>query len=56
MRLGDVLRKWPWASDQEVRQAAAQMGISHGALSPIERGENIDGESLAKILTWLLSK
>ena len=32
------------------------MGVSHGTLSRIERGEKMNGEMLAKILAWLLSK
>jgi transcriptional regulator with XRE-family HTH domain len=56
MKLGDVLRKWRRASDLGIREAAAQIGISHGTLSRIERGENMDGAILAKVIIWLLSK
>ncbi len=56
MKLGDVLRKWRRASDLNVREAAALLGVSHGTLSRVERGEKMDGETLAKILAWLLSK
>lgn len=55
MRLGDVLRKWRRGSDIGVREAAAQIGISAPTLSRVERGENMDGEILARILAWLLS-
>jgi transcriptional regulator with XRE-family HTH domain len=34
---------------------AADIGISHGTLSRIERGEAVDGVTLIKILFWLLS-
>jgi transcriptional regulator with XRE-family HTH domain len=54
MRLGEVLRKWRRASDLGVREAAKELGISHGTLSRIERGENMDGETLAKVLRWLM--
>ncbi len=43
MKLGDVLRKWRRASDLNVREAAVILGISHGTLSRIERGEKMDG-------------
>jgi transcriptional regulator with XRE-family HTH domain len=39
-----------------VREAATLLGVSHGTLSRIERGEKMAGETLAKILAWLLSK
>jgi len=56
MKLGDVLRKWRPASDLGIREAAAQMAISHATLSRIERGENLDGARLAKLIIWLFSK
>ena len=55
MRLGNVLRKWRRAEDIGVREAAKQIGISHGTLSRIERGEPMEGLTLIKILIWLLS-
>ena len=54
MRLGDVLRKWRRLSDTGIREAAKQIGISAPTLSRIERGENMDGAVLAKVLVWLL--
>ena len=54
MQLGDVLRKWRLMRDLTVREAAKVMGLSVATLSRIERGENMDGAVLAKILTWLL--
>lgn len=56
MRLGDVLRKWRRGSDIGVRQAATQIGISAATLSRVERGENMDGLVLAKVLKWLLGE
>lgn len=41
-------------SDIGVREAAKEIGVSHGTLSRIERGEAMDGNTLAKILLWLL--
>lgn len=54
MKIGEVLRRWRRASDLGIREAAKELGISHGTLSRIERGENMDGETLAKLLRWLL--
>lgn len=54
MKLGDVIRKWRKMSDIGIRDAAKEIGISHGTLSRIERGEPMQGDTLAKILMWLL--
>lgn len=54
MKLGEVLKKWRRMSDIGVREAAKEIGVSHGTLSRIERGEAMDGNTLAKILRWLL--
>ena len=56
MRLGKVIRYWRKMSDIGIREAAQQIGISHGTLSRIERGEAMEGETLAKVLGWLMSK
>ena len=54
MRLGDVLAKWRWAAHITVRDAAKMIGISAPTFSRIERGEPMDGATMAKILKWLL--
>lgn len=56
MRLGKVIRYWRKMSDIGIREAAQQIGVSHGTLSRIERGEAMEGETLAKVLGWLMSK
>ena len=55
MRLGKVIRYWRKMSDIGIREAAQQIGISHGTLSRIERGEAMEGETLAKVLGWLMA-
>lgn len=55
MQIGDVLRKWRKMSDLTVKDAAKQIGIGTSTLLRIENGEMMDGVTLAKILTWLLS-
>lgn len=55
MKLGEVIRKWRKMSDVGIREAAKEIGVSHGTLSRIERGEVMDGKTLVKILAWLFS-
>jgi len=55
MRLGEVIRRWRKMSDVGIREAAREIGVSHGTLSRIERGEAMDGTTLAKVLGWLMS-
>jgi transcriptional regulator with XRE-family HTH domain len=54
-RLCEVLRQFRWAARLELKAVAADIGISDSVLSRFERGENIAGESLIKIVRWLLS-
>jgi DNA-binding XRE family transcriptional regulator len=42
-------------SDIGIREAAREIGVSHGTLSRIERGEAMEGTTLAKVLGWLMS-
>ena len=55
MRIGDVLRKWRKMSDFTLKDAAKEIGVTLSTLARIESGEMMDGETLAKILTWLIS-
>lgn len=55
MRLGQILKRWRVMSELNLRTAAKMMGTSTATLSRIERGENPDGKTLAKILRWILS-
>lgn len=55
MKLGEVIRRWRKMSDIGVRDAAREIGVSHGTLSRIERGEEMTGSTLAKVLAWLFS-
>ncbi len=55
MKIGSIIRVWRRAQDMGVREAAKLIGVSHGTLSRIERGEEMQGKTLAKILRWLLS-
>jgi len=53
MRLGAILRKWRAVQEISTRTLAAEIGISAATLSRIERDEDMDGKTLAKILNWL---
>lgn len=55
MKLGTIIRGWRDSQRIGVRAVAEEIGISHGTLSRIERGESADGGTLIKILMWLLS-
>lgn len=56
MRLGIVISKWRWAQRLTLRDAAKEMGISAATLMRIERGEPMDGSTLAKIQLWLFAE
>lgn len=55
MKLGEVIRRWRKTSDLGIREVALDIGVSHGTLSRIERGEEMTGDTLAKVLTWLFA-
>lgn len=54
MKIGDVLRRWRLLSDLTLQKASREIGIPIPTLSRIEHGEKMDGETLAKVLVWLL--
>ena len=55
-RLSEVLREYRWAKRIAVRELAKDIEISYPTLNRIERGGMPDGNSLAKILRWLLAE
>ena len=55
MRLSTVLKKWRIMSERSLRSVATEIGIGHATLMRIENGESCDGDTLARILSWLLS-
>jgi transcriptional regulator with XRE-family HTH domain len=56
MKLGEVIRRWRRNSDIGLREAAREIGVSHGTLSRIERDEEMDAKTLVKLLTWLFGE
>ncbi len=53
MRLGELLYRFRLLSGRSIRDLAAEIGIPYPTLSRIERGKEMSGTTLAKILTWL---
>ena len=56
MKLGDVLKTWRRVSELNIRDAAREIGIGVSTLSRIENGERMDGVTLSRLLTWLMSE
>lgn len=56
LRLAEVINHWRRIKDKGIREVAKDIGISAATLSRIERGENCDGQTLAKIICWLLQR
>ena len=56
MRLGEVIQKWRLWQERNIRDLAAEIGISPSTLSRIERGERMDAPTFMKILNWLTAE
>jgi len=56
MKISEVLRRWRRASDIGLREAAREIGVSHGTLSRIERGEQMDAYTMLKLIKWLFER
>jgi transcriptional regulator with XRE-family HTH domain len=56
MKIGEVMRSWRQKRDLGVREAAQMIGVSHGTISRIERGEQIDATTMIKLLRWLFER
>lgn len=56
LNLNEVMARWRWTEKLTVREAAKRIGIrSPSTICRLEAGEDVGGESLVAILTWLLS-
>ena len=53
MRLHELIATRRWAQKIPAHQVAKSIGISTPTLCRIERGERMDGVTLAKILNWM---
>ena len=56
MRIGEVIRCYRRIKDVGIRETGAEIGVSHGTLSRIERGEQIDAVTMMKLLRWLFEE
>jgi len=56
MNICDVLRRWRRAEDMTLDDASRVIGLPRHTLNRVELGGMPDGETLAKLLTWLVSK
>ena len=54
--LGEVLKSWRLFKEHSIRAAAKITGVHYATLSRLERGENVDGETLVRVLVWLFSR
>ena len=54
MNLSRLLRQWRYAERLDLKDAARLIGINPSTLSRFERGQIPGGDTLAKIVTWLL--
>jgi transcriptional regulator with XRE-family HTH domain len=52
MNIGILLKDWRYAEKLGVREAAKIMGLSVATFNRVERGELMDGATLATILEW----
>lgn len=55
MKLGAVIRKYRVTSELTLREVGKEIGIGPATLMRIEQGRDLDGATLAKVLSWLMS-
>lgn len=53
MIIGELIRSWRQKHDLGVREMGHLLGVSHGTVSRIERGEQIDAVTLMKLMNWM---
>jgi DNA-binding Xre family transcriptional regulator len=53
MRIALLLKKWRLINEIQVKELAAELGISKATMYRLESGGGIDGETLMKIFNWL---
>lgn len=54
LRVSDLLAQWRWATRRELTEVAAEIGIGSSTLSRLEKGGTPDGETLTKVMRWVL--
>lgn len=53
MILGRVIKKYRLMSEKNLRDMAAEIGVSPATLMRIEHGRSIDAATLVVLLNWL---
>lgn len=56
MRIGRLIADYRWGNKISTRDLAKQIGMSSATLNRIENGENCDGATLVRLMTWLFNK
>ena len=56
MKIAELLVSWRHHKEIGVREAAKQIGLKPATLNRVERGEGMDGSTLARLLRWLLTE
>jgi transcriptional regulator with XRE-family HTH domain len=56
MRVARLLKTWRVIANLGIREVAKEIGVSPATLSRIERGEEMNGQTLAKVIMWMLGQ
>ena len=56
MRIGKLILAYRVLEKRGIREVAKEIGLSHGTLSRIERGETFDHVTFIKLFNWLFAK
>ena len=56
LRLSEVIREYRWAKRIAVKDIAAAIGVSSATINRIENGDMPSGQTLSRILRWLLEE
>jgi transcriptional regulator with XRE-family HTH domain len=54
--LGEVLRKWRYSQELDLRTVSAQIGIAPATLMRIEQGRSFDALTMVMLLEWLMGR
>ena len=54
MKIGDLLRTWRVLEKMTLRGMADELGLAVETYRRVERGDELSGRTLAKVLTWIL--
>lgn len=54
MKLGMLIRAYRHKTDLTLMELAAEIGVGVSTLSRVETGDGMDGETLGKVLVWMM--